>query len=275
MQSRKPYTAVRQMEEQNKTLIYPVIPMRDMVIFPGVVSPLFISRPKSIRAVEEASEHGRLVFITAEKKPYSEPLQSEGLYKVGTVCKMLQNVRLPDGSIKLVAEGIHRAEAKKFSSGDSFMLASVTPLNSGPRVPTVEMRALVRTVIREFEENVRLDPKLPEEVARSVRDIDDPEIVCDVIASHGNMDVRDKQKLLETIEIKDRLELLLRLLINENELLSFERQLEEKVRSEIDKDQHNYYLREQLKVINEELGDDSPSSEAEELRKTAAQSGMP
>lgn len=263
------------MEEQSKTLIYPVIPMRDMVIFPGVVSPLFISRPKSIRAVEEASEHGRLVFITAEKKPYSEPLQPEGLYKVGTVCKMLQNVRLPDGSIKLVAEGIHRAEAKKFSSGDSFMLASVTPLNSGPHVPTVEMRALVRTVIREFEENVRLDPKLPEEVARSVRDIDDPEIVCDVIASHGNMDVRDKQKVLETIEIKDRLELLLRLLINENELLSFERQLEEKVRSEIDKDQHNYYLREQLKVINEELGDDSPSTEAEELRKTAAESGMP
>ena len=230
------------MAEQSKTLVYPVIPIRDLVIFPGIVSPLFISRPKSIRAVEEAADRDRTLFIVSEKRPYSDTLQPEGLYKVGTVCKMLQNVRLPDGTLKVVVEG---------------------------------GRALMRAVLRGFEENVRLDPKLPEEIARSVRDIDDPEVLCDIIASHGNFDITDKQKILETVDAEDRLNLLMKMLVNENELLGFERDLEEKVRSEIDRDQHNYYLREQLKVINDELGEESPTSEADELREAAAKSGMP
>ena len=133
----------------------------------------------------------------------------------------------------------------------------------------------MRAVLRGFEENVRLDPKLPEEIARSVRDIDDPEVLCDIIASHGNFDITDKQKILETVDVENRLNLLVKMLVNENELLGFERDLEEKVRSEIDRDQHNYYLREQLKVINDELGEESPTSEADEMREAAAASGMP
>ncbi|OUO92201.1 endopeptidase La [Cloacibacillus sp. An23] len=265
----------RTMAEQNRTLVYPVVPIRDLVIFPGVVSPLFISRPKSIRAVEEAAERDRTLFIVAEKRPYGDTLQPDGLYKVGTVCKMLQNVRLPDGTLKVVVEGGERAEVKKMASNDSFMLASVSILASERPAVSTELRALMRAVLREFENNVRLDPKLPEEIARSVRDIDDPAVLCDIIASHGNFDIADKQKILETAGVEDRLDLLMKMLVNENELLGFERDLEEKVRSEIDRDQHNYYLREQLKVINDELGEESPTSEADEMREAAAASGMP
>ena len=188
---------------------------------------------------------------------------------------MLQNVRLPDGTLKVVVEGGRRAEVKKMASNDSFMLASVVILDSERPAVSTELRALMRAVLRGFEENVRLDPKLPEEIARSVRDIDDPEVLCDIIASHGNFDITDKQKILETVDAEDRLNLLMKMLVNENELLGFERDLEEKVRSEIDRDQHNYYLREQLKVINDELGEESPTSEADELREAAAKSGMP
>lgn len=261
--------------EQNKPLIYPVIPVRDMIVFPGVVSPLFISRPRSMRAVEEASEHDRIVFITAEKKPYLDTVQPEGLYKIGTVCKILQNVRLPDGSLKVVVEGGYRAQAVRFATNESFMLASVTPLETEKCEPTLEMRAHMRSILREFEQNVHLDPKLPEEIARSVRDIDVPDVLCDVVTSHSRLDIIEKQKILETADTSDRLSLLLKMLITENELLGLERDLEDRVRSEIDKDQHNYYLREQLKVINEELGEESPASEAEELRAAALASGMP
>lgn len=263
------------MAEQNKTLIYPVVPIRDLVIFPGIVSPLFISRPKSIRAAEEAAERDRTLFIVAEKRPYSDSLQPDGLYKVGTVCRMLQNVRLQDGTLKVVVEGGHRAEVKKMASNDYFMLASVVLLDAERPAISTELRALMRAVLREFGENVRLDPKLPEEIARSVRDIDDPEVLCDIIASHCNFNTADKQKILETVEAEDRLNLLMKMLVNENELLGFERDLEEKVRSEIDRDQHNYYLREQLKVINDELGEESPASESDEMKEAAAASGMP
>ena len=129
--------------------------------------------------------------------------------------------------------------------------------------------------MREFEQNVHLDPKLPEEIARSVRDIDVPDVLCDVVTSHSRLDIIEKQKILETADTSDRLSLLLKMLITENELLGLERDLEDRVRSEIDKDQHNYYLREQLKVINEELGEESSASEAEELRAAALASGMP
>ena len=202
-------------------------------------------------------------------------MQPEGLYKIGTVCKILQNVRLPDGSLKVVVEGGYRAQAVRFATNESFMLASVTPLETEKCEPTLEMRAHMRSILREFEQNVHLDPKLPEEIARSVRDIDVPDVLCDVVTSHSRLDIIEKQKILETADTSDRLSLLLKMLITENELLGLERDLEDRVRSEIDKDQHNYYLREQLKVINEELGEESPASEAEELRAAALASGMP
>lgn len=260
---------------KNKPLIYPLIPVRDLVVFPEVVSPLFISRARSMRAVEEAGEHDRIVFVTAEKKPYSDTVQAEGLYKTGTVCKILQNIRLPDGSLKVVIEGGYRAQAIRISSNDLFMVANVVPIMPEKKEPSLKTRAQMRSVVREFEQNVHLDPKMPEDLARSVKDIDDPDVLCDVVTSHSRLDIGQKQQMLETVDTDERLALLLKLLITENELLGLEREIAERVRAEIDKDQHNYYLREQLKVINEELGEDGTATEAEELRAAASASGMP
>lgn len=263
------------MTQKNKPDLYPVIPVRELIVFPGVVSPLFISRPKSMRAVEEAGEHDRIVFITAEKKPYQDTVKPESLYTKGTLCKILQNVRLPDGSLKVVVEGGCRAEAERFSTAEPFMLAYVKTIETVESDPSQKTRAYMRTLLREFETNVHLDPKMPDEIARSVQDIDNPDVLCDIVASHCNLDITDKQKILETPDTSDRLALLLKMLVDENSLLALERDIEEKVRSEIDKDQHNYYLREQLKVISEELGEESPETESEELRVLACAAEMP
>jgi len=265
--------------QSERNIVCPVIPVRGLVIFPGVVSPLFVSRPRSIRAAEEAGERDRIIFVAAEKRPYAETLTPGNLYSVGTVCKMLQNVRLPDGSLKVVAEGGYRAKSVRFADHDSYMQASVAPLDDSRGLianpPSAPVRARMRALLREFEQNVRLDPKLPDEIYRSVSGIDDASTLGDVIASHSRLEIEDKQKLLETADAEERLDLLLRMLVAENKLLALEREIEEKVRSEMEKEQHNYYLREKLKVINEELGEESPANEAEEMRAAAAGAGMP
>ena len=156
---------------------------------------------------------------------------------------MLQNVRLPDGSLKVVVEGGYRAEAVRFATNESFMLASVIPLETEKREPSLEIRARMRSVLREFEQNVRLDPKLPEEIARSVQDIDSPDVLCDVVASHSRLDITEKQKILETSDAEDRLSLLLKMLITENELLGLERDLEDRVRSEATAERRHPYPR--------------------------------
>lgn len=259
--------------------VMPVIPVRDLIVFPGIVSPLFVSRSKSVHAVEEAAERDRRIFIVAEKSPSAETPTSESLYSVGTVCKILQNLHLPDGVLKVVAEGVCRARIVKISGEGSYMLASVKPLEQ--EVATAhadfspEVRALMRSVMREFEINVTLDPKLPDEIYNSVREIKEASTLSDVVASHCRLEIEKKQKLLETPDAGERLELLLGMLISENEILGLERQIEEKVRSELEKEQHNYYLREKLKVINRELGEEGPANEAEEMKKAAAAAGMP
>ena len=263
-----------QQPNDNK-FICPVIPVREMIVFPGVVSPLFISRPRSLRAVEESCDHDRLVFITAEKRPYGDIIKPEGLYETGTICKVLQNVRLPDGTVKIIVEGGFRAKADNFTSNDSFLMADATKLETPDFVESTHLRAFMRSIIREFEENVHLDPKLPDDLVKSVADIESPDILGDVVTSHTHLDISDKQQLLETVNVDDRLELLLKKLVTENEMLSLEREIDEKVRAEIDRDQHNYYLREQLKVINDELGEESPATEAEELRAAAENAEMP
>ena len=257
----------------------PVVPVRDLIVYPGIVSPLFVSRPRSVHAVEEAAERDRTIFIVAEKRPYSDTLTSGSLYSVGTVCKMLQNIRLPDGMLKVIAEGVCRAKCVKFSEEGSYVMASLMPLDYHGKTAAADfspsVKALMRAVLREFEINVTLDPKLPDEIYNSVSDIREASVLSDVVASHCRFETEKKQVLLETPDAKERLELLLRMLVTENELLGLERSIEEKVRSELEKEQHNYYLREKLKVINRELGDESTENEADEMRKAAAASGMP
>ena len=255
--------------------IHPVVPVRDMVVFPGVIAPLFVGRPRSARALEEANARGHLVFITAQKNSLIENPEPDDLSTTGTLCKVLQTVRMPDGTIKAVLEGGWRCRAVHFISGDSFLEAELEKLPSTNTAHTNQAEALRRAVLSEFESYVRLNLKLPDEVSRSAENIGDIDLFADIVASHSLFKHEDKQRLLETSDLIERLRRLLAVLMRENEFLKMEHDIQEKVRNEMDKGQKQYYLREQLKIIQQELGDDSPLSEIEELRARAEKTEMP
>lgn len=255
--------------------LYTVVPVRDMVIFPGVITPLFVGRARSIRALEEANSRGHLIFVTAQKQSVSDNPEPDELYKTGTLCKVLQTVRMPDGSIKAILEGGWRCKAAHFVSGDNFLEAEVKKIATTNKENKILTEALRRTVLSEFEKYVQLNPKLPDEISHSVEKLDDADIFADIVASHSLFRHVDKQTILETSDVIERLRIILTSLVTENELLTLEHEIQEKVRSEMDKAQRQYYLREQIKVIHEELEDNDPLSETEELRKKAHDAGMP
>ena len=255
--------------------IHPVVPVRDMVVFPGVIAPLFVGRPRSARALEEANIRGHLVFITAQKNSQIENPDPDDLNTVGTLCKILQTVRMPDGTIKAVLEGGWRCRAVHFISGDSFLEAEIEKIPSTNTSYTNQAEALRRAVLTEFEQYVRLNLKLPDEVSHSAENIEDTDLFADIVASHSLLKHQDKQKLLETPDLIERLRRLLAILMRENEFLKMEHDIQDKVRNEMDKGQKQYYLREQLKIIQQELGEDSPLSETEELRSRAENTELP
>ena len=255
--------------------IHPVVPVRDMVVFPGVIAPLFVGRPRSARALEEANIRGHLVFITAQKNSQIENPDPDDLNTVGTLCKILQTVRMPDGTIKAVLEGGWRCRAVHFISGDSFLEAEIEKIPSTNTSYTNQAEALRRAVLTEFEQYVRLNLKLPDEVSHSAENIEDTDLFADIVASHSLFKHEDKQRLLETSDLIERLRRLLAVLMRENEFLKMEHDIQDKVRNEMDKGQKQYYLREQLKIIQQELGEDSPLSETEELRSRAENTELP
>lgn len=246
-----------------------------MVVFPGVIAPLFVGRPRSARAIEEANTRGHLVFITAQKNSLIENPDPDDLNTIGTLCKILQTVRMPDGTIKAVLEGGWRCRAVHFITGDSFLEAEIEKIPSTNTAYTNQTEALRRAVLSEFEQYVKLNLKLPDEVSHSVENIEDTDLFADIVASHSLLKHQDKQKLLETPDLIERLRRLLGILMRENEFLKMEHEIQDKVRNEMDKGQKQYYLREQLKIIQQELGEDGPLSEAEELRSRAEDTDLP
>jgi len=256
-------------------LIHPVVPVRDTIIFPGVIAPLFVSRPRSVRALEEANSRGHLVFLTAQKHPATENPDPSELSTVGTLCKILQTVRMPDATVKAVLEGGWRCKAVHFIQGENFLEAELEKISAAVTGAATEAEALRRTVLSEFGTYARLNPKMPDGVARAAEEISDPDVFADIIASNSVLKHAEKQIILETEDVVKRLRFLLKLLIRENEFLAMEHDIQEKVKAEIDKGQRQYYLREQLKVIQEELGDSNPLSDVEELRKKARETEMP
>ena len=256
-------------------MLYPVIPVRDMVIFPSVIAPLFVSRPKSIRALELVRQREGLVFVTAEKgHPEAEPGPGN-LHVVGTVCKLLQNMRIPDGSVKTILEGQYRAKAVSFDAAGDCIEAEIVMLPSTGTERTVDMEALRRCVYSEFEKYVSLNQKIPDEVSNVVADVTNPDVFADLTASHSLLKYQEKQMILETLDVRERLQKTLAYFMRENEMLSMEHAIEDKVRAEMDKGQRQYYLHEKLKVIEEELGEDGPTSDVEELKQKAKDAGMP
>jgi len=253
---------------------YYVLPIRDMVIFPGIIAPLFVGRPRSLKAIEHAMLQERKILLVAQKEVEIEDPEASDLYTVGTVCNILQMVRIPDGTTKVLIEGMERVNIEKIRKGKEVLEADVIPIPK-VQVESENIEALKRSVLEQFERYVTLHPRIPNEVLVSALNMEDAGQIADIVASHITIKVSVKQKLLEISDTEQFLKHLLKVLVEEIEILELEQDIQNRVKKEMERGHKEYYLREQLKVIQDELGQGESSSELDELREKIESSGMP
>ena len=255
----------------------PIVTLRDMVVYPHGVQPLFIGTEKSIRALEHAQENdeNKRILLLAKKEPGNEKPGKDDLYSFGTVATILQLIRLPDKTVKILVEGAHRAKVGKIRENDEFFSGDVEVLDE-PLMDPGEGQALMRTLIGTFEQYVQQSKKVPPEVMTSVASIEDPSRLVDTIAAQLTLKLEVKQQLLEMFDLKDRVEHMLGLLEGELELFTVEKRIRGRVKKQMEKSQREYYLNEQMKAIQKELGDmDDVPNELEDMEKRLESSGMP
>ncbi|WEN13549.1 endopeptidase La [Rhodanobacter sp. AS-Z3] len=254
----------------------PVLPLRDVVVYPHMVIPLFVGRDKSMRALERAMEGERQILLVAQKSPDIDDPEISDLHQVGTLAGVLQLLKLPDGTVKVLVEGQSRVSVEGFKEEDGMLTARSRVIEPVYNVKERELDVVSRTLISLFEQLVKQSRKLPPEVLASLSGIDDPSRVADSIAAHLSVRMADKQKVLETADVGLRLELLIGLVDGEMDLQQVEKRIRGRVKSQMEKSQREYYLNEQMKAIQKELGDneDGPN-EVEELQKKIEESGMP
>ena len=260
-----------------KKYILPMIPLRGLTIFPYMVLHFDIGREKSIRALEEAFMKNQLIFVTTQKEAEIEDPSIDDVYKVGTITKVKQMLKLPGELIRVLVEGISRAEIQQVTRDDEFFEVEVIEKEEQKEIEkTPELEALMRSVISAFEEYVNMTSRLPIDSLYSVISIEEPGRLADMIAAHISLNTSQSQQLLECFDVNKRLETLLEFLMKELEILSIEKEINAKVRSQIDKLQKEYYLREQLKAIKAELGEtDEVDQEIEEYEKKLNEKDLP
>jgi ATP-dependent Lon protease len=243
----------------------PMLPLRDIIVFPYMVVPLFVGREKSINALEEAMNSGKRILMTAQRDAKAHDPSEEDIYEVGTVGTIIQLLRLPDGTVKVLVEGKGRARIKRFLPHDNYFLVEVEEI--AERVePTQELEALMRTIKATFDTYVKLNKQIPPEMLATVSSIDDPARLSDTIIAHLKLKLSDKQQLLETEQPTRRLERLYELMQAEIEILQVEKKIRTRVKRQMEKTQKEYYLNEQMQAIQKELGDrDEFKNEIEEL----------
>ena len=254
----------------------PVLPLRDVVVYPHMVIPLFVGRDKSMRALERAMEGERQILLVAQKSPDIDDPEIADLHQVGTLAGVLQLLKLPDGTVKVLVEGQSRVSVEDFKEEDGMLTARSRVIEPVYNAKERELDVVSRTLISLFEQLVKQSRKLPPEVLASLSGIDDPSRVADSIAAHLSVRMADKQKVLETADVGQRLELLIGLVDGEMDLQQVEKRIRGRVKSQMEKSQREYYLNEQMKAIQKELGDseDGPN-EVEELQKKIEGAGMP
>ena len=262
-------------QEVSGTKNLPVLPLRDVVVFPHMVIPLFVGRRKSIKALELAMESGKEIMLVAQKSASDDDPSVEQIHEIGTLANILQLLRLPDGTVKVLVEGEYRAKINHYVETEDYFSAEVEALVSDP-VSTEEGEALMRSVLAEFDQYVKLNMKIPPEILTSLTGIDDPARLADTISAHLSLKLEDKQNLLEMQSVRERLEHILSVMESEIDLLQVEKRIRGRVKRQMEKSQREYYLNEQMKAIQKELGemDESPN-EMEELAKKIETSGMP
>lgn len=255
--------------------VLPLLPVRDVVIFPYMVLPLAVGRSKSIKALEEAMAQDRLIFLVTQRKIQTENPGKEDLYSIGVVAEILQLLKMPDGTIKILVEGVERAKIADFIPQQGFIQVRIKR-HLETYVPNQELEALMRNVITLFEKYVKLNRRIPIETIMSVSNIDDPSRLADIIASHISIKILQEQLILETWDPKKRLTELSKILTAENDILSIEKKIQVRVRDQIEKTQKEYYLHEQIKAIKKELKEtDDYQKEVSELREKVKKSKAP
>lgn len=253
----------------------PLLPLRDVVVYPHMVTPLFVGRGKSIEALERAMANDKQVLLVAQKNPQQDEPQGEDLYTIGTIASILQLLKLPDGTVKVLIEGRERANIESIEDVGSHFRANVSLIFS-PEVESAESRALVASAIGQFEQYVNLSKKVPVEVITSLSGIDEPGRLADTIAAHMSLELPKKQSVLEIADIRERIEHLLDLMDAEVDLFHVEKKIRGRVKKQMEKSQREYYLNEQIKAIQKELGElGEEVSEADELENKIIAAAMP
>ncbi|MCX8579946.1 endopeptidase La [Gilliamella sp. B2717] len=263
--------------KQTKSMIMPILPLRDVVVFPHMVIPLFVGRNKSIRCLESAMEMDKQVFLVTQKNPSQDDPDIEDLYEIGTIANILQLLQLPDGTVKVLVEGVERAKIVDIvdQNDDDFLIANIKPLSEKKRAQDLN-EALVRVVLSNFEEYSKLNKKITQEVVDSIRLIKEPSQLSDSIAATLFLKVDQKQQILVTADLEKRFELLIAMMEAEIDLLQVEKNIRQRVKQQMEKAQKEYYLNEQIKAIHKELGDiDNKPDEFEELKTKITKAKMP
>src|SRR5579871_6666355 len=260
------------MTSQKKSIVpgtlgtYPVLPLRDIVVFPHMIVPLFVGREKSIRALEEVMRADKPILLATQKNAADDDPAVDAIFEVGTLASVLQLLKLPDGTVKVLVEGAARAEVTKYIPGEHFFEAEAKAVGDEP-IDKIEAEALSRSVVSEFESYVKLNKKISPEVVSAVGQIDDYGKLADTIASHLAIKLADKQAILEMRSITKRFEKCLALMESEISVLQVEKRIRTRVKRQMEKTQREYYLNEQMKAIQKELGDEEGKDEMSELEE--------
>ena len=252
----------------------PLLPLRDVVVFPHMVIPLFVGRPKSIKALESAMEDGKSILLVAQKSAAKDEPAVEDLYDIGCIANILQMLKLPDGTIKVLVEGVQRARIERVEDMRSLFVASVRPVPVA-EAPSHELEAMRRAIIAQFDQYVKLNKKIPPEILGSLAGIEEAGRLADTIAAHLPLKLEQKQEVLEMFDTGARLDKLLGQLEGELDILQVEKRIRGRVKRQMEKSQREYYLNEQVKAIQKELGEGEEGADLEEMDKKIKSAGMP
>ena len=256
----------------------PLLPLRDVVVFPHMVIPLFVGRPKSIKALEAAMEAERRIMLVAQKAAAKDEPSTDDMFEMGCVATILQMLKLPDGTVKVLVEGLQRAKVMSITEGESHFLAQVTPVDpEGEKAASAatELEALRRAVMQQFDQYVKLNKKIPSEILTSISSIDDPGRLADTIAAHLPLKLEAKQVVLDLDPVNKRLENLFEQLEREVDILNVDKKIRGRVKRQMEKNQRDFYLNEQVKAIQKELGEGEEGADIEEIEKKIKSARMP
>ncbi len=263
---------VRNKDKNEKLLTVPLLPLRDVVVFPHMIVPLFVGREKSIAALEHAMKFEKGIFLVAQKNAQKDEPAEEDIYKIGTMGIIIQLLRLPDGTVKVLVEGKKRGELDSFLQNEDFFLVSIREIDEIESKEPVKTQALMRSIREDFETYAKLGKKIHTEMVGTIASIEDPSKMADIVVSHINIKLDDRQKILEIVDVNERLETIYEMMLSEIEILQVEEKIKRRVKKQMEKTQKDYYLNEQMRAIQKEMGEkDDFKNEIAELEKRLKQ----